>query len=311
MDTPLGTVEVVDAHVHFFSHRFFEVLAGQSPELRAAPDPVAAIGERTGITLPPRDPAELARQWVAELDAAGVDRALVMASVPGDEGSVAAAVEAHPTRLAGSFMLDPTTDGAGDRARRAFSELGLRMVCLFPAMHRYSLAESNGVRAVVEAASERDGTLVFVHCGVLSVGIRKKLGLPSRFDMRRSNPLEIHPLAMEFPSVPFVIPHFGAGMFREALMLADLCPNVYLDTSSTNGWTRFETPRPSLGDVFERALDVAGPTRLLFGSDSSFFPRGWNRAVFETQVAALARLGVDSEHARAIFGGNLRALLDR
>ena len=53
-------------------------------------------------------------------------------------------------------------------------------------------------------------------------------------------------------------------------MLADLCPNVYLDTSSTNSWMRYEAL--DLKTVFRRALAVAGPERLLFGTDSSFFP---------------------------------------
>ena len=83
---------------------------------------------------------------------------------------------------------------------------------------------------------------VFVHCGVLSVGVRKKLGLPSLFDMRFSNPLDLHAVALRYPSVPIMVPHFGAGFFREALMLADLCPNVYLDTSSSNRWMRYEEP---------------------------------------------------------------------
>ena len=52
------------------------------------------------------------------------------------------------------------------------------------------------------------------------------------------------------------MPHFGAGFFREALMLADLCPNVYLDTSSSNSWMRYEGL--DLKTVFRRALDVAG-----------------------------------------------------
>ena len=78
---------------------------------------------------------------------------------------------------------------------------------------------------------------MFVHCGALSVGVRKKLGLPSLFDMRYSNPLDVHPVAHRFPSLRFIVPHFGAGLFREALMLADLCPNVWLDTSAViDGW---------------------------------------------------------------------------
>ncbi|MGH9662388.1 MAG: amidohydrolase family protein, partial [Bryobacteraceae bacterium] len=103
----------------------------------------------------------------------------------------------------------------------------------------------------------------------------------------------------------FVVPHFGAGYFREALMLCDLCPNVVLDTSSTNSWKRYQTPEIDLAAVFRRALDVAGPGRLLFGSDSSFFPRGWHAAIFEAQSAALASLGAGAETAAAIFGGNL------
>ena len=76
--------------------------------------------------------------------------------------------------------------------------------------------------------------------------------------MRRSNPLDVYRLAAEFPHARFIIPHFGAGMFREALMLADLCPNVYLDTSSSNKWVRYETAPTDLTTVCQRALAVAG-----------------------------------------------------
>ena len=81
-------------------------------------------------------------------------------------------------------------------------------------------------------------------------------------------------------------------MFREALMVADLCPNIYFDTSSSNAWVKF-TPGLTLEAVFETAaLQVLGPERLLFGTDSSFFPRGWHRAVYNQQRTALVSLGV-------------------
>jgi len=91
-------------------------------------------------------------------------------------------------------------------------------------------------------------------------------------------------------------------------MLCDLCPNVYLDTSSTNNWVRYQ-PGLDLKSVFRSALDVAGPQRLLFGTDSSFFPRGWNAAVLEAQVIALQQIGVDRESAQLIFHDNLERLL--
>jgi hypothetical protein len=63
-----------------------------------------------------------------------------------------------------------------------------------------------------------------------------------------------------------------------------------------------------LKTVFRRSLDVAGPRRLLFGTDSSFFPRGWNSGVFEQQTQALADLGISSADARLVLGGNLQRL---
>jgi predicted TIM-barrel fold metal-dependent hydrolase len=142
----------------------------------------------------------------------------------------------------------------------------------------------------------------------LSVGVRKKLGLPSPFDMRFSNPIDLHAVALRYPHIRFIVPHFGAGYFREALMLCDLCPNVYLDTSSSNSWTRYEEAHLDLRTVFRRALDVAGPKRLLFGTDSSYFPRGWNAQIFEAQSKALYEIGVEEDIARLIFHDNLLQL---
>jgi predicted TIM-barrel fold metal-dependent hydrolase len=167
------------------------------------------------------------------------------------------------------------------------------------------------VRPVLEAAAAHPGAIVFVHCGVLTVGVRRKLGLPSLFDMRYSNPIDLHAIAMEFPRVNFVIPHFGAGYFREALMLCDLCPNVYLDTSSSNSWVRYQPEKLDLPAVFRKALEVAGPRRLLFGSDSSFFPRGWHSQVFQSQIQALCDIEISPDHASLILGGNLQRLLAR
>ena len=151
------------------------------------------------------------------------------------------------------------------------------------------------------------GTAVFVHCGVLSVGARAKLGLPSRFEMRLGNPLHLQSLALAHPHVPIIIPHFGAGLLREALMLADVCPNLYLDTSSSNKWMRY-TPGLTLTDVFRTALDVVGSTRLLFGTDSSFFPRGWQAGILTAQRAALTAAGATDEQIADVVGGNFARL---
>jgi len=290
-----------DAHCHFFSSGFFSVLARQRG--------TAATADQICRELEWESPGaaeELADRWAGELDAHDVARAAIIASVPGDESSVAAAVKRQPSRFVGYFMLDPSAADAVERTTRAVSELGLRGVCLFPAMHHVPLDHDRTVQ-VVRAAATQPNTVVFVHCGVLSVGVRKKLGLPSRFDLRLGDPLGVARLALAFPSTPFVIPHFGAGMFRETMMAADACPNVYVDTSSSNSWIRY-TPGRTLDDAFKTALAVLGPRRLLFGTDSSFFPRGWQRGVYEQQKAIVSQLGLRAEDEELIFGGNFDRL---
>ena len=299
MQTPFGELRVNDAHVHFFSHHFFSLLAAQG---RTS---VEAIAPALGWDMPPAEPRELGARWVAELDRHGVARAAVIASLPGDEASVGAAVAAYPERFAGFFMVNPLAPDAPAVVSAALNA-GLRGLCFFPAMQRYPIYDERAVALMELAAAHPGGCAIFVHCGVLSVGVRRKLGLPSLFDMRYSNPLDLHHLALRFLKLPFIVPHFGAGLLREALMLADLCPNVYLDTSSGNGWMRYEGL--DLKAVFTRALAVAGPERLLFGSDSSFFPRGWHKAIFESQLAALAAAGAGEAAAHAVFGGNFDRL---
>jgi predicted TIM-barrel fold metal-dependent hydrolase len=253
----------------------------------------------------PGTPEMLADRWVRELDANGVHRAVLIASVPGDEASVAAAVARHPARFVGFFMLDASAADAVERVRQALSQPGLKGVCLFPAMHHVALDDDRTFR-VVEAAAAK-GAVAFVHCGVLSVGVRRKLGLPSRFDLRLGDPLAVARLAQAFPQIPFIVPHFGAGRLDEALMAADSCANIHLDTSSSNSWTRY-TPGLTLEAVFRSALAVAGPSRLLFGTDSSFFPRGWQRGIFEEQDAILGRIGVRADDRQLILGRNFEKL---
>jgi uncharacterized protein len=301
IQTPWGQLTVSDAHVHFFSHHFFAALAAQKDT------PVEALAPLLDWQLPPESPALLAERWVRELDSHGVQCAVLIASVPGDSESVLIAVRDHPQRFFGYMMMNPLAEGWLSTIRSAFQGGHMHGICLFPAMHCYSLHDERVISILDALGNSR--AVVFVHCGVLSVGVRQRLGLPSQFDMRYSNPIDLHSIALRYPHLRFVVPHFGAGYFREALMLCDLCPNVFLDTSSSNGWMKYEAAGLDLQTVLRRALDVAGPRRLLFGTDSSFFPRGWNAEVFQIQAQALHAIGAGEETARLIFHENLQQLL--
>jgi hypothetical protein len=162
------------------------------------------------------------------------------------------------------------------------------------------------VARVFEVAATHRG-VIFAHCGYLSIEARTRMGLPSMLDLRLGDPLALATTAATFPSVPVIIPHFGGGFFREALMAAEACPNINFDTSSSNSWIKFE-PGLSLTDVFSRALAVAGADRLVFGTDSSFFPRGWRRVILGAQQAILEQLGVEPKVLQQVFGGNFERI---
>src|SRR5260370_34507518 len=141
MNTPWGEVDVCDAHVHFFSHNFFCSIAAQKSDLlqgAGQKDPAGTVARILSWDAPPPAPQELAEIWARTLDRHGVSRAALIASIPGDEASVAEAVARFPARVHGYFMVNPLAPDALERVDSALAA-GLQGICFFPAMHRYSM----------------------------------------------------------------------------------------------------------------------------------------------------------------------------
>ena len=307
IDTPWGTLGLIDAHTHFFSQQFFQTFARLARQNLPAEAPLTAVAQRLEIEIPPEDATQLGQRWVQEMDKYGIDRLVMFTSVPGDHGSVAAAVQAFPERIIGYIMLDPTQPDAVDVLIQGVQRQGLKGVTLFPAMHHFH-ANDERLDPFYQAAAKL-GIPVFMHFGVLKVSIRDKLGLPNVFDLRYADPLDLHRAAIDFPSINFIIPHFGCGYFREALMLGAQAPNVYVDTSSSNTWLTYMPSHLDLKTVFDKTLQVFGPHRTLFGTDSNVFPRGWRQDIFRQQVEILRELNTTRESAELILGGNIARLL--
>ena len=303
IDTPFGPRFVFDAHTHFFDASFLGGLGRQlGGEVTAA-----EVARRLGWDEPAEDPTETARRWVAEMDRHGVDRMVSIHTLPGDVEAAARGIAAAGGRLAGYVMVNPLAPAAAETVERAVATLGFRGVALFPAMFRFSML-SDAAYEVLQVANEH-ALNVFVHCGVLKVAFRAKLGLPSAFDASFANPLHLQRPAAEFGRVKFVIPHLGSGLLRELLMLADQSPNVYADTSGVGGWAKYLDGAPTPARVLRQAVDVMGANRLLFGSDSTFFPRGWRRDVIEQQIKLFAEAGLNDEQVTQILGGNLEGMV--
>ncbi len=298
---------IQDAHTHFFSRPFFETLAKLSPREEDVATLLDEVAERTGLELPDEDVDAHTDRWLAEMGKHGVERMVTFASLPPEAEAVSRAAARSKGRLLGYTVVDPSAPNAAAFVERALGELGLRGLLTFPAMH-HVLPDDPRCHDLYALAHACDAPVI-VHCGILSVKLRDLLGLPRPYDMSFANPLSVVPAANRFPDVTFVVPHFGGGFFREALMLGAQCENVCVDTSSSNDWVRTQPGGMDLHEVFSQTLDVFGADRVLFGTDSSTFPRGYRADIRDEQLAALGASGASAEQVERVMGGNLARLL--
>ncbi len=302
-------MRLCDAHTHFFSRSFFDLLAAQAARARggAAPSILDDAVRKAGIEMPDPSPRKHAERWKAELDRHGVHRAVAFASLPGEASAVAEACAFATGRLIPFVLVDPTTPEGIEAGRRALAEQGFRGLLLFPALHRFDPADRS-LDPLYRDAGERRA-LVVVHCGILQIKLRDLLGLRPEYDLRTANPISVIAAAERHRGTTFVLPHFGCGFFREALLAGAQSPNILVDTSSSNSWMAAQPEEMTLEKVFRKALDVFGPRRILFGTDSSTFPRGWRFEILEAQRRAVDACGLGEADTARIFGENLMDLL--
>jgi len=88
--------------------------------------------------------------------------------------------------------------------------------------------------------------------------------------------------------------------------------NVYMDSSGSNSWMRYMPYDLDLKQIFRKAVQAGGSHKVLFGTDSTFFPRGWRINVLEAQYGACKELVADGvltdEDVHRIFYGNILKL---
>ncbi|MCK4399657.1 amidohydrolase family protein, partial [Candidatus Bathyarchaeota archaeon] len=107
----------------------------------------------------------------------------------------------------------------------------------------------------------------------------------------------------------FVVPHFGACYLRELLQLCWACPNVLIDSSGSNQWMRWMPYQLTMKDLIRKTMETVGPERLVFGTDSSYFPRGFSVEYLRQQLMACHSIGLERGSIEKIFHGNAARLL--
>ena len=298
-------MHVFDAHLHFFGREFYEFQArlAQGMSRETALERIRA----EGIDVPEPDTASHASRWLREMDRHRVDRAALFASVPDEMIAVGEAALASGGRFVPFSVVNPMLPVTVSALRGLLPRFKFRGVLFFPAMHDYSI-QSPQVSPVLELARAH-GMVAFVHCGRLTIAVRRMIGLAPDFSADRSRPREVAAVARAYPDVAFILPHFGAGYFDETLDLAASYHNVYVDTAGSQSWADACSPPLSLADVFRQTKDAIGTDRILFGSDSGFFPRGYRADLLLLQVDAMIEAGFSLEEREAVLGRNISRLL--
>ncbi len=296
---------IFDAHTHFFGREFYEFQTALVPD----GDPVALLDRirAGGIEVPNGDPQAHAARWIAEMDRYKIDRVAMFASVPTELPIVGKVAAESGGRFVPFATVNPRKPETVETLDHIQGEYRFRGMLLFPAMNEYPI-QSPDVTAALEVAKAHR-MLVFVHCGRLRVNVRKLIGLDPDFPAQKSRPRDLLPVAQAHPDLAFIVPHFGAGYFDELLTVAESCTNVYADTAGSNAWIVEHDPPLSLAEVFKDARESFGIDRILYGSDSGVFPRGYRSEVMSKQTEAMRNAGFSDRDQAAVLGGNLSRML--
>ena len=65
----------------------------------------------------------------------------------------------------------------------------------------------------------------------------------------------------------------------------------------------------TIKDLFSKYIETIGADRIIFGTDSSYFPRGFSDAYLREQVKACYELGLTKTQMEKIFYKNAEELL--
>jgi predicted TIM-barrel fold metal-dependent hydrolase len=209
-------VDIVDTHGHL------------------GPSPTGSSGETSEADV------------LAAMAAHGVAATLVMPqSLQRDEAAVhdrvARFAAAHPGRIFGMASISPLLDDVDyfAEARRCVRDLGFKALKLHPGSYNTAPTLPRAEKCF-RAAAEL-GVPLLIHTG---------LGAPA------AQPSLVIPRARQFPDLPIVLAHAGFVVHaEEALVTAEVCPNVYLEPS----WCQYYQAK--------RMVAAIGSARMLMGSD--------------------------------------------
>lgn len=304
-------MRVIDSHVHFPVKKIIDdgKQGMPSDSIWAAgqkePDPWLS-GERakwqSAWRFPkPQEvtPEEAEQRWVAECENYDYLSRIVFVTTGGNDRATAL-MKAHPDHFIAYAHHDPFLADAAARLETALGAGGLKGYKILGPSLSGSIADKS-LYPLWEIAQAAE-VPVLIHFGIEGAagGIANHVNI---------NPLAIHGVAKDFPGMRIIIPHFGCGYIFETLNLCWACPNVSIDTSGSNQWMRWMPYEVNLEILFRKYYETIGPSRIIFGTDSSWFPRGFATSYLDEQVRSMVYVGYNEDERDAVLYRNAAHLL--
>jgi len=224
-----------------------------------------------------------------EMDAAKVDKGVVVGRLAGTLGSVSnadvqAIVKAHPNRFIGAASIDPTSrKGACDTIDAAIDN-GFKLVNIEP-----------GSYPVPMYADDRRLYPIYAHCEDRKMPVIMMVGGTAGPDLSYSDPIRTDRVLADFPNLKVIVAHGGWPWVTEILHIAFRRTNMYLSPdmyfSRMPGW-----------EEYVKAADSFLADRTLYASSFPFCPVQGYKEWFE-------KLPISETNLAKVMGGNAERLL--
>jgi len=243
----------------------------------------------------PRAYLATAEELIAEMDSAGVDRAVTFSFGWTDPGLIEEtnsyvidALRRYPQRLSGMAVLQPTAGARALRELERCAQAGMiGLGELMPHGQGYSLGDIALLTPFMEIVRQHQ-LLVLSHCsepvGHLYPG-KGNVSLP-----------DIIAFLTAFPDVRFVAAHWGGGLPFYSLMpeIQRITAHVWYDTAATAYLYR--------SDILPVVAQLVGVERILFASDYGLLRQ-------QRIIEYVKQSGLSDAEVALVLGGNAQHLL--
>ncbi|MEM0200795.1 MAG: amidohydrolase family protein [Candidatus Micrarchaeaceae archaeon] len=279
---------IIDGHAHFFNDKTFR---GNIPKNFKMTESMKKMADSMNHTMEENRDA-----WLSAMNKENIEKTVFMSTSSLNDEFTSFINSSE--RFFGFATLNPELPEAVNILKKEL-ENGMSGVKLYATNGQYNIG-SNKTFPFYEYC-ENNQIPITIHCGV-TIG-------PTA-DLFTGNPIHISRVLSAFPELKVIIAHFGAGYFREVLMLKYKRENLYIETSGTNNWLPFQDNFLTLKDVFKKSLEIFSPERIIFGTDTRIFPDGYRTSILNEQKRILDELNVSNNDKEKIMNNNMSKLLN-